>query len=95
MRLRHLTNSLQLFAEEGLQEGPGGPGEPAQVRLLRGHVQPHLPQRRLGPLEPQDPLRQRADLHLLRPFLYRRQPLQGENIIYHLSRAVSGFVQTF
>ena len=37
-------------------------GEPAQVRLLRGHVQPDLPQRRVCPLQPQAAIRREAHL---------------------------------
>ena len=63
--------------EEGLQEGPGWSGQPSQVRLLRGHVELDLPERRVGAVEPEDPLRQRAHLHLLGALLYRCQPIQG------------------
>ena len=63
--------------EEGVQEGPGGTGQPAQVRLLRGHVQPDLPERRVRAVEPEDPLCERVDLHLLRTLLHCGQSVQG------------------
>ncbi len=38
------------------QEGPGAAGQPAQVREVRGHEQPHLLERGLRPPQPQGPL---------------------------------------
>ncbi len=44
------------FAEEAVQVVRAGADQPAQVREVRGHGQPHLPQRWLRLLEPQDSL---------------------------------------
>ena len=71
----HMTQ--RFCSEKSLEEGSDRAGQPSQVRLLHWYVQLDLPQRRLRPLELEDQIRQRAHLHLFRPFLYRRQPVQG------------------
>ena len=99
-RGREGDRGYQGRGEEGVQEGPGRPGQPPEVRLLRGHVQPDLPQRRLGSVEPEDSLRERAHLHLLRALLYRGQPVQGylkieftKYCIFHISLPTTSLVR--
>ena len=53
------------------------------VRLLRGYVKPDLPERRLCAVQPEGPLRRASDLHLLRPLLYRSQPVQAVPHLHH------------
>ena len=48
--------------EQGAQEGPGAAGQPAQVREVRGHVQPHVPQRGVRASQPQVAIRHQTDL---------------------------------
>ena len=57
-KLSSLQSSLNCLgiAEEAVQVFGAGADQPAQVREVRGHGQPHLPQRRLRLLEPQDSL---------------------------------------
>ena len=42
------------------------PGQSSEVRALRGHVQPDLPQRRLRPPQPQGQIRVQAHLRKFR-----------------------------
>lgn len=59
------------------EEGPVATGEPAQVRKVRGHVQPDLLERRFRVVQPETALLLRTDLHVLGSFLRRHQSVQA------------------
>ena len=72
-----------LTPETGGEEERGGAAEPAEVREVRGHGGPDLPDGRHRAAQPAAALPVLVHLHVLGPLLRGRQPLQAPARLHH------------